>query len=74
MDEIFYFFDIHYRMGTFPGGIHLEMTPEMVTECIDDEKVFEENINENYKSKCDPRLNSYQSINLVCELCDYLID
>lgn len=74
-DDILYetltFFQIHQRMGTFGGGIHLEMTPEMVTECIDFEKVYEDNVEEIYKTKCDPRLNALQSMNLICELCDF---
>ena len=32
--EIEAFFDVHEEMGTVPGGIHLEMTGENVTECI----------------------------------------
>lgn len=73
LKELTYFFEIHRRMGTFGGGIHLEMSPEMVTECIDNEIVHKENITERYMSKCDPRLNRLQSMNLICELCDYFI-
>ena len=54
-------------MKTIPGGIHL-------SECIDYHNVCEDNINDLYESKCDPRLNGNQSISLTCELCDYLLD
>ena len=74
VDEVLFFFEIHKQMGTFGGGIHLEMTPEMVTECIDYDKVYEDNINEIYKTKCDPRLNALQSMNLICTLCDSFLE
>ena len=74
LDEILTFFKIHKEMKTVPGGIHLEMTPDMVTECIDYTNVYDDNINDIYESKCDPRLNGNQSISLICELCDYLLE
>ena len=67
------FFDIHYENGSIPGGLHLEMTPDIVSECIDFESVYIKNIKDNYKSKCDPRLNGHQSISLVTSLCDYIL-
>ena len=74
VEEVLSFFKIHREMGTFGGGIHLEMTPEMVTECIDYENVYEDNLHEIYKTKCDPRLNALQSMNLICELCDSFLE
>lgn len=73
LDELLEFFKIHKEKGTIPGGVHLEMTPDMVTECIDYNSVHEGNINDIYKSNCDPRLNANQSITLISELCDYFI-
>jgi 3-deoxy-7-phosphoheptulonate synthase len=72
--ELKLFFEIHYSLGTIPGGLHLEMTPNMVTECIDFDNVFVENIQENYESKCDPRLNAKQSVQLICNLCDFILE
>lgn len=74
LDEILTFFKIHKEKRTIPGGIHLEMTPDMVTECIDYDNIYEDNLNDIYVSKCDPRLNGNQSISLTCELCDYLLE
>jgi 3-deoxy-7-phosphoheptulonate synthase len=71
--ELKLFFEIHYSHGTVPGGLHLEMTPNMVSECVDFENVFVENIHENYQTKCDPRLNAVQSIQLICNLCNFIL-
>lgn len=71
--EIKLFFDIHYENNTIPGGLHLEMTPNLVTECVDFDSIFIENMQDNYQSKCDPRLNGYQCISIVSSLCDLII-
>ena len=65
--EIDSFFEIHHEKGTIPGGIHLEMTSNDVTECvggkyIQDSKKY---LERNYLSSCDPRLNFFQTIELV---------
>ena len=72
--ELKLFFEIHHSLGTVPGGLHLEMTPNMVTECVDFDNVFVENMHENYESKCDPRLNAKQSVQLTCNLCDFILE
>lgn len=74
LEETISFFHIHQKYGTIPGGIHLEMTPDMVTECIDYESIREKNLDENYKTKCDPRLNAKQSISLISSLSDFFIE
>jgi len=71
--ELKLFFEIHYQHHSIPGGVHLEMTPLSVTECIDSENVFLENIKDNYETKCDPRLNAKQSLDLICNLCDFIL-
>lgn len=71
--ELRMFFEIHYHHKSIPGGLHLEMTPDGVTECIDFHKIFVENINDNYKTKCDPRLNGNQAVHLICDLCDFIL-
>ena len=60
--ELGSFFHIHDMMGTIPGGIHLEMTHKDVTECIDHTV---KNLGYNYDSKCDPRLNKEQSLEMA---------
>ncbi|MFY9304518.1 MAG: 3-deoxy-7-phosphoheptulonate synthase class II [Rhodoluna sp.] len=66
MDEVAGFFDVHRQAGTFPGGIHIELTGDDVAECLGgsemiDEKTFESR----YESLCDPRLNHMQSLELA---------
>jgi 3-deoxy-7-phosphoheptulonate synthase len=65
-DEVITFFDIHKKSGTYPGGLHLELTGQNVTECIggEYESINEDDLNKNYLSQCDPRLNSIQSLEL----------
>ena len=45
--------------GEVVGGIHLESTPEDVTECVGSklDNVSDNNLDKNYKTACDPRLN-----------------
>lgn len=55
------------------GGIHLEMTGENVTECLDFSSMENKlNIEDNYNTLCDPRLNADQCLQLAFELCDFL--
>ncbi|CAN0197333.1 unnamed protein product [Laminaria digitata] len=55
--ELRTFFDVHQRMGTHPGGIHIEMTGKDVTECTggDVDEVREEDLKRRYLTQCDPR-------------------
>jgi len=68
--ELDSFFNIHNSMNTIPAGIHLEMTPENVTECIDSHlfsstMTFHDCLEQNYKTHCDPRLNYRQSLDIA---------
>jgi len=65
--EVFSFIEIHKQMNTIPGGIHLEMTGQDVTECIGGnvDNIKESVLNTKYLSKCDPRLNSVQALELA---------
>lgn len=68
MSEVEQAFQIHQDLNSFLGGIHLEVTPKMVTECIDDELVFEDQLMIDYQTTVDPRLNpiqAFQVMNLV---------
>lgn len=65
-DELVAFFDVHEQEGTFPGGVHLEMTGQNVTECIGGSKcVTYDDLNSRYHTHCDPRLNASQSLELA---------
>lgn len=64
--ELRAFFDVHDEMGSHPGGVHLIMTGEDVTECIGGmSNVTEENIGERYNTSSDPRLNGAQALELA---------
>eukprot|EP01038_Epipyxis_sp_PR26KG_P013874 gene13874-18607_t len=65
-DELRAFFDVHAEMGTHPGGVHLEMTGEDVTECIGGniDTVQISDLGKRYVTQCDPRLNGNQALEL----------
>ena len=69
MAEVSRFFDIHRSEGTIPGGVHLEMSGENVTECIGGgRKIENDHLKLNYATQCDPRLNAEQSLDLAFQL------
>lgn len=59
-------FDVHERLGTYLGGVHVELTGENVTECIGGARgLTEEDLAREYKSQVDPRLNYEQALELA---------
>lgn len=71
LDEIHSFFLLHKQIGTIAGGVHLELTGDNVTECVGG-KIFDKDLNNNYQTNCDPRLNAEQSIELAFEIAEIL--
>ncbi len=66
LGEVRSFIDIHRAEGTHPGGIHLELTGQDVTECTGGAiALSEENLRSRYHTHCDPRLNADQSLDLA---------
>jgi 3-deoxy-7-phosphoheptulonate synthase len=66
VDEVKGFFEAHRQVGTFPGGVHVELTGDDVTECLGgSEMIDEETLASRYESLCDPRLNHKQSLELA---------
>lgn len=66
VDEVKGFFEAHREVGTFPGGIHIELTGDDVTECLGgSEQIDELALATRYESLCDPRLNHMQSLELA---------
>jgi len=66
MDEVRGFFEVHHEAGTFPGGIHIELTGDDVAECLGgSEHIDEASLEQRYESLCDPRLNHMQSLELA---------
>lgn len=62
---------VHQEMGSWLGGVHLEITAEDVTECVGGEiGIHESELSLNYQSYCDPRLNYAQSLELMKHICD----
>ncbi len=71
VDEISRFMDIHYAEGTHPGGIHLEMTGQNVTECLGgSQAISEADLSSRYHTHCDPRLNAEQALELAFLLAE----
>lgn len=66
VDEVKGFFEAHRAAGTHPGGIHVELTGDDVTECLGgSEHIDEDTLATRYESLCDPRLNHMQSLELA---------
>jgi 3-deoxy-7-phosphoheptulonate synthase len=66
MDEVEGFFEVHQRLGTHPGGIHIEHTGEDVTECLGGAQMISHGeLGSRYETACDPRLNTQQSLELA---------
>ena len=65
IEEVQGFFDVHRSLGTWPGGVHVELTGDDVTECVGGgEEIDEAGLANRYESVCDPRLNRVQSLEL----------
>ncbi|MEL7214892.1 MAG: 3-deoxy-7-phosphoheptulonate synthase class II [Pseudomonadota bacterium] len=64
--EVQQFFEIHHAEGTYPGGVHFEMTGKDVTECTGGVRaVTDEDLSSRYHTACDPRLNASQALELA---------
>ena len=75
ISEIQQFFQIHRSIGTYAGGVHLEMTGQDVTECMGGlQKITDSDLKNRYHTYCDPRLNASQSLELAFLLAEFLKD
>jgi 3-deoxy-7-phosphoheptulonate synthase len=73
MREVTGFFEAHDAVGTYPGGVHFEMTGQNVTECVGGvSEVTEATLGDRYHTHCDPRLNASQSLELAFLIADLL--
>ena len=73
LTEIKGFFAVHSQEDTVPGGVHLEVTNEDVTECLGGgDAVSDEHLSTRYRALCDPRLNAQQSLELAFEISEML--
>ena len=74
VDEVKGFFEVHHALGTVPGGIHIELTGDDVTECVGGTGgVLESDLGDRYETACDPRLNREQSLELSFLVADMLL-
>jgi len=75
LDEVKGFFEVHKSLGTHPGGIHIELTGDDVTECVGGgEQISHDDLATRYESACDPRLNHAQSLELAFLVAEMLRD
>ncbi|MGW1965114.1 class II 3-deoxy-7-phosphoheptulonate synthase [Streptomyces sp. NPDC001935] len=66
LDEVKGFFEVHKTLGTHPGGIHVELTGDDVTECVGGgDEILLDDLHQRYETACDPRLNRSQSLDLA---------
>jgi 3-deoxy-7-phosphoheptulonate synthase len=73
VSEVAQFMDIVAAEGAWPGGVHLEMTGDDVTECIGGATpVTEDALSSRYHTHCDPRLNADQSLELAFTIAEAL--
>jgi 3-deoxy-7-phosphoheptulonate synthase len=73
MDEVRGFFEVHASLGTHPGGVHVELTGDEVTECTGGAyELTAEDLTGRYETACDPRLNNGQSLELAFLVAEML--
>ncbi len=71
--EIAGFFAAHRAEGTWPGGVHVELTGDDVTECLGGaEEILDADLDARYETMCDPRLNGRQSLDLAFRVAELL--
>ena len=75
LTELRDFFAVHHDEGTWPGGVHVELTGDDVTECLGGaEEILEGDLHLRYTTTCDPRLNARQSLDLAFRVAEMLRD
>ena len=73
VDEVLGYFEVHRGLSTHPGGLHVELTGENVTECLGGAQGIEDlDLPDRYETACDPRLNTQQSLELAFLVAEML--
>ena len=73
VDEVLGYFEVHRELGSHPGGLHVELTGEDVTECLGGAQAIEDvHLPNRYETACDPRLNTQQSLELAFLVAEML--
>jgi 3-deoxy-7-phosphoheptulonate synthase len=71
--EIAGFVRAHKAEGTWPGGIHIELTGDDVTECLGGaDDLGNDDLDDRYETVCDPRLNGRQSLDLAFRVAELI--
>jgi 3-deoxy-7-phosphoheptulonate synthase len=71
--EIAGFIRAHHAEQTWPGGIHVELTGNNVTECLGGaDEILDEHLDDRYETVCDPRLNGRQSLDLAFRVAELM--
>ncbi|MEW1720656.1 class II 3-deoxy-7-phosphoheptulonate synthase [Streptomyces sp. NPDC093109] len=75
LDEVKGFFEVHRSLATHPGGIHIELTGDDVTECVGGgDEILVHHLHRRYETACDPRLNRSQSLDLAFQVAELYRD
>jgi 3-deoxy-7-phosphoheptulonate synthase len=75
LDEVHGFLEVHWQLGTHPGGLHLELTGEDVTECLGGSaKIGVDDLSRRYRTACDPRFNRQQALDLAFRVAELYRD
>ncbi len=73
LDEVTGFFEVHRALGTVPGGLHMELTGDDVTEVLGgSEEISDEGLALRYETLVDPRLNHQQSLEMAFRVAEML--
>jgi 3-deoxy-7-phosphoheptulonate synthase len=73
VDEVLGYFEVHRGLDTHPGGLHVELTGEDVTECLGGaQNIADLDLPGRYETACDPRLNTQQSLELAFLVAEML--
>jgi 3-deoxy-7-phosphoheptulonate synthase len=73
MHEVEQFFVACRAADVWPGAVHVELTGDDVTECLGGgDDVRGEQLEDKYETRCDPRLNAEQSIEMAFLLAELL--
>jgi len=73
LDEVTGFFEVHGAAGTVPGGLHVELTGDDVTEVMGGtEEIDDDGLARRYETKVDPRLNHQQSLEMAFKVSELL--
>ncbi len=74
IDEVDGFFDVHAELGTHPGGLHVELTGDDVTECIGGTaELTAADLVPPLRDRVRPRLNIEQSLELAFRVAERLV-